>query len=108
MSDLREMIHENCGIKLVLDIHHHRFCQKESLLEAADMAFSTWKDFPEIPKIHYSESRPGARPQNHSDYIKGPIPDLGDQCYDVMLETKAKELALLAFRSNPVLSSSSV
>lgn len=108
MSDLREMIHENCGIKLVLDIHHHRFCQRESLLEAADMAFSTWKDFPEIPKIHYSESRPGARPQAHSDYIKGPIPDLGDQCYDVMLETKAKELALLAFRSNPVLSSSSV
>lgn len=108
MTELFKMVAKHCTIKLVLDVHHHRFCQQESLRDAADMAFSTWGGFCEIPKVHYSESRPGARPQAHSDYIKGPIPDLGDQCYDVMLETKAKELALLAFRSNTVLSSSSV
>ena len=108
MSDLHEMLYQNCGVKLVLDIHHHRFCNRESLQQAADLAFETWAGFCEIPKIHYSESKPGSRPQAHSDYIKGPIPDLGSVCYDIMLETKAKELSLIAFRSNQVLSSSSV
>ena len=85
--------------KLVLDIHHHRFCQRESLQEAAAMAFSTWTGFCEIPKVHYSESRPDARPQAHSDYIAETIPALSHSVeYDIMVEAKAKDLAVLDYR----------
>jgi UV DNA damage endonuclease len=97
MTDLYSKIWKRCGVKLVLDIHHHRFCKQESVQEAADMAFESWQGFCEIPKIHYSESKPNSRPQAHSDYIQEPIPDLrGD--YDVMIEAKAKDLALLNYR----------
>lgn len=98
MTDLYSKIWSSCGIKLVLDIHHHRFCSAESLQDAARMAFESWDGFIEIPKIHYSESKPDARPQAHSDYIQEPIPDLGDILYDVMIEAKAKDLALLNYR----------
>ena len=100
MSDLFEFIVPLCpAIKLVLDIHHHRFCQRESLQEAAAMAFSTWTGFCEIPKVHYSESRPDARPQAHSDYIAETIPALSHSVeYDIMVEAKAKDLAVLDYR----------
>lgn len=100
MSDLYETLASRCaGLKLVLDIHHHRFCQRETLEAAANMAFSTWDGFCEIPKVHYSESADGKRPQAHSDYIKGEIPLLDTvREYDVMLEAKAKDLALLEYR----------
>jgi UV DNA damage endonuclease len=68
------------------------------------MAFSTWDGFCEIPKVHYSESRDGDRPQAHSDYIKGEIPLLDPvREYDVMLEAKAKDLALLECRERILL-----
>jgi UV DNA damage endonuclease len=100
MSDLYEILWSRCQrLKLVLDVHHHRFCKRESLHHAADMAFSTWDGFCEIPKVHYSESKAGARPQAHSDYIREEIPVLSDTVqYDVMIEAKAKDLALLQYR----------
>ena len=99
MSDLHEILWSRCPVKLVLDIHHHRFCNRETLRQAADMAFSTWEGFCEIPKVHYSESKPGPRPQAHSDYVRGEIPALSDTVqYDVMLEAKCKDLALLEYR----------
>jgi UV DNA damage endonuclease len=106
MSDLYEILWARCQqhtrghpLKLVLDVHHHRFCHRESLLEAADMAFRTWQGFCEVPKVHYSESKAGARPQAHSDYIREEIPLLSDTVeYDVMIEAKAKDLALLEYR----------
>ena len=101
MSDLFELIVPLCpAIKLVLDIHHHRFCQRESLQEAARMSFSTWSGFCEIPKVHYSESRPDARPQAHSDCITETIPTLSNFVeYDIMVEAKSKELAVLEYKN---------
>jgi UV DNA damage endonuclease len=99
MTELYTEVAKHCTIKLVLDVHHHRFCNRESLREAADMAFSTWQGFCEIPKVHYSESKEGSRPQAHSDYIRNEIPLLSDTVeYDVMIEAKAKDLALLEYR----------
>lgn len=99
MSDLFKMIAKYCTVKLVLDIHHHRFCSQESLLEAADMAFRTWDGFCEIPKVHYSESRDDNRPQAHSHWATQEIPTLSDTIeYDVMLETKMKDQALISHR----------
>lgn len=53
-----------------------------------------------VPKLHYSEQDPAKRPGAHSAYLNGkrfqafvasvPLAD-----HDVMLECKAKELALL-------------
>lgn len=99
MTELFKEVGKHCTVKLVLDIHHHRFCHQESLSEAADMAFRTWSGFCEVPKVHYSESKEGARPQAHSDYIRNEIPPLSDTVeYDVMIEAKAKDLALLEYR----------
>lgn len=99
VTELFTEVAKHCTIKLVLDIHHHRFCQRESLRDAAAMAFSTWDGFCEIPKVHYSESKPNARPQAHSDYIREKMPALSDTVqYDVMVEAKAKDLALLEYR----------
>ena len=100
MGDLVRLVHDRCGVKLVLDVHHHRFCDGgDTLRSAAALAFSTWAGFSEIPKVHYSESRPDARPQAHSDYLKESIPDLCDHTeYDIMIEAKAKDLALLEYR----------
>jgi UV DNA damage endonuclease len=100
ISELYEMIASRCDVKLVLDIHHHRFCQKETLVDAAQMAFSTWDGFCEIPKIHYSESATHKKPQAHSNWIASEIPVLSETIeYDVMLETKMKDEALIAYRN---------
>jgi UV DNA damage endonuclease len=93
-TDLYQHIYAGCGVRLVYDYHHHRFCGTETVDEAVDMMFSTWPE-DQVPKTHYSESAPGKRPQAHSDYIEGPIPEYNtDRLYDVMLETKAKDLAM--------------
>jgi UV DNA damage repair endonuclease len=49
--------------------------------------------------VHYSESAPNKKPQAHSDFIKERIPNLGDTVYDVMIEAKAKDLALIEYRN---------
>ena len=100
IQELYDLVHKHCGVKLVLDIHHHKFCEGGNTLEtAAQLAFSTWAGFSEIPKIHYSESRPNSRPQAHSDYLKESIPVLcNDTEYDVMIEAKSKDLALIHYK----------
>ena len=100
IQELYDMIHKHCGVKLVLDVHHHRFCDGGNTVQAAaQLAFSTWTGFSEIPKVHYSESKPDSRPQAHSDYIKEPIPLLCNHTqYDVMIEAKAKDLALIHYK----------
>ena len=96
-TDLYDLIYSGCGVRLTYDYHHHRFCGNELLDEAVDMMFSTWPE-DQVPDTHYSESAPGKRPQAHSDYIEGPLPEFQtSRQYDVMLETKAKDLALKKF-----------
>jgi UV DNA damage endonuclease len=97
ITDLYSKIHEKCGVRLVLDIHHHKFRSDESLLDAASIAFSTWKTG--TPKVHYSESAEEKRPQAHSDFVKNRIPELSDTVYyDVMIEAKQKDKALIQYR----------
>jgi UV DNA damage endonuclease len=93
--ELYDMIYSGCGVRLVYDYHHHRFCHNyETVDRAVELCFSTWPE-DQVPKIHYSESAFGKRPQAHSDYIEGPLPVFDTpRLYDVMLETKAKDLAL--------------
>ena len=95
-------IHEKIGIPIVFDYHHHKFQTGELTEEQAlSLAVSTW---PEgiTPIVHYSESKAlhenneSLKPQAHSDYIKE-LPDTYGMDVDIMVEAKAKELAILPF-----------
>ena len=96
-------IHNKINIPIVFDYHHHLFCTGGlSEKEALELAISTWpKDI--TPIVHYSESKAihesnsTIKEQAHSDYINK-LPDTYGYDLDVMLECKAKELALLDIR----------
>lgn len=93
---------EETGIPLVVDNLHH---QLNSTIPLAELPWprilATWQG--RLPKLHYSEQDPAKRPGAHSEYVTAStfcaflnsvhLPD-----YDVMLECKAKELALLKLR----------
>ena len=114
-------IHRRTGVRLVLDTLHHRCLDPAGLplLDALELALATWPE-EQRPKIHVSSSRTAARrvrrdgveriqpplPNQHSDFIDPfQMIDLlrGVQTrrlrpFDIMLEAKAKELALLRLR----------
>ena len=95
-------IHNKIGIPIVFDYHHHKF-NTGGLTEeeALKLAVSTWPD-DITPVVHYSESKAlheeneKLKPQAHSDYINN-IPDTYGLDVDIMVEAKAKELAILPF-----------
>lgn len=100
--DLHNLIHNEVGIPIVFDYHHHKFNTGDLSEEnALRLAVSTWSGIK--PVVHYSESKAlhenndKIKMQAHSDYIDGPINTYGIDV-DIMLEVKAKELALLKFR----------
>lgn len=95
-------IHEKIGIPIVFDYHHHTF-QTGDLSEeqALSLAVSTWPT-DVVPVVHYSESKAlheentKLKPQAHSDYINS-IPNTYGFDVDIMVEAKAKELAILPY-----------
>ena len=102
VKDLHELIHQKVGIPIVFDYHHHTFCdggmtQKEAL----ELAISTWPEGVR-PVVHYSESKSlhesndKLNPRAHSDYVTNFIDTHGFDI-DIMIEAKAKELALLNY-----------
>ena len=98
VKDLYEGIYKKIGIPIVFDYHHHQFCTGGmSEQEALEMALSTWGDIK--PVTHYSESRRDEqedktiRVQAHSDYVYDKIEMYGND-FDIMVEAKAKELAV--------------
>ena len=100
--DLYEGVYCKIGIPIVFDYHHHRFCTGGlSEEDALEVAISTWGDI--VPVVHYSESRnieqedDKIRPQAHSDYVYDYIDTYGNEV-DIMVEAKAKELAVLKYK----------
>ena len=98
VKDLYYGIYKKIGIPIVFDYHHHKFCTGGmSEQEALEMALSTWGDIK--PVTHYSESRRDEqedktiRVQAHSDYVYDKIEMYGND-FDIMVEAKAKELAV--------------
>ena len=95
-------IHEKIGIPIVFDYHHHKFCTGDlTEEEALKLAVSTWPKGI-TPVVHYSESKAlhenntKEKPQAHSDYINS-LPDTYGLDVDIMVEAKAKELAILPY-----------
>ena len=102
-KEIYERIHKKTSVPIVFDYHHHRFCtggQTEE--EALKLAASSWPPWI-TPVVHLSESKAKEyndskiRPQAHSDYIRNIVNNYG-QSYDMMLECKKKEVALLEYR----------
>ena len=103
VKDLYHGVYEKIGIPIVFDYHHHRFCTGDLTEQAAlELAMSTWPD-DVVPVVHYSESRsieqedPKLKPQAHSDYVYDYIDTYGNKV-DVMVEAKAKELAVKKYK----------
>ncbi|HEX9950400.1 MAG TPA: UV DNA damage repair endonuclease UvsE [Rubricoccaceae bacterium] len=101
---------ERTGLAVIVDLFHHRLnpsgtTEDEGLIPLLDRAAATWNGRP--PKLHLSSHKPGTR-TGHADYLDmddvqalvdimaqvGPA----DAPYDVMLEAKRKELAVLEVR----------
>ena len=103
VKDLYEGVYCKIGIPIVFDYHHHRFCTGGlSEEDALEVAISTWPtDI--VPVVHYSESRNieqednKIKPQAHSDYVYDYIDTYGNEV-DIMVEAKAKELAVLKYK----------
>lgn len=94
-------IHNKINIPIVFDYHHHLFNTGDlSEEEALKLASTTWGSI--TPVVHYSESKAlheennKLKPQAHSDYIKS-LPNTYGLDVDIMVEAKAKELAILPF-----------
>jgi UV DNA damage endonuclease len=104
---------ERTGLRIVWDVLHHR-CHDPAGIpdrEALTLALDTWREG--VPKIHYSSPRLDVTTRDgrivlpqlraHADLVD-PIGfehflrDAPDREFDVMLEAKAKDLALLRLR----------
>lgn len=92
---------EELHIPMVLDLHHHHILNNgEELSTLLPAIFRTWPDLP--PKVHISSPRQAKNPRYHADYIEVDMviafleitKDL-KQDFDLMLEAKKKDLALL-------------
>jgi UV DNA damage endonuclease len=105
LSDVLEL-HERTGLRIVWDVLHHVCHDPEGIdpAEALRLALATWPDG-EVPKMHWSTGLP-EKLRAHADFVdpiafelflRGPAAGLE---LDIMLEAKAKDLALLRLREH--------
>jgi UV DNA damage endonuclease len=100
-TELYSLIYKKIGVPITYDYLHHK-CNPDELSEekALDLCISTW---PEniIPLTHFSDSRKlfedsSAKDVAHSDWIWNKI-ETYDRVFDIELEVKMKDLALLKY-----------
>lgn len=101
LTKLYDHIHKRVGVPLTFDFHHSTFSREQGITSHEEflLAKTTWahKEYPQ--EVHYSSSENNT--PKHSDYILEQIPDwlINDEDIYIHLEAKAKELALLQYRS---------
>ena len=101
---------ERTGLRVIVDLFHHILNPSGEtwdvgLVGLLDRAMATWGKNP--PKLHLSSHKPGTR-TGHADYLDmadvdaliGIMDQVGDPeaVYDLMLEAKKKECAVLEVR----------
>lgn len=112
-------LHQRTGLPVVFDHQHHRL--NPGGLDVHDAARAALRTWPHgvVPKIHFSSPRLDGRevkrgsekkleaPQlrQHADYVDpwtlaDFVGGLGEEIFDIMLEAKAKDLALLKLRAD--------
>jgi UV DNA damage endonuclease len=92
------------GLPVVFDWFHHRCLGSDGTdTEIIQASFATWGPADGRPKTHLSSQAPGARPGSHADFVEPS--DLADflaaaphQDFDILLEAKEKDRALLRLR----------
>jgi UV DNA damage endonuclease len=96
---------ESTGLPVVFDWFHHTIRPSADTDHARliSRCFATWHAGDGVPKAHISSQAPGGRIGHHSEFIDPA--DLGaflahapDEPFDLMLEAKKKDLALLRLR----------
>lgn len=94
VKDLFHGVHQEIGIPIVFDYHHHFFNNGGMSEENAfKLSYMTW--FNNIPVFHYSESaKKKNNPRAHSDYVEC-IPNDYGLDVNIIVEAKMKELAVL-------------
>jgi UV DNA damage endonuclease len=111
-------LHERTGVRAVFDAHHH-LCFNPTgmdLVEAARASLATWQDWGVRPKVHFSPPRTdwgfrygseeNSRAPNWTSHAEFADPftfiafyrAIADQAPDVILEAKAKDVAVLQLR----------
>lgn len=94
---------QDLGIPMVLDIHHH-WCNNEDddIKGSLPSIFETWKNEAISPKIHVSSPKDEKKFRYHADDISAKSflnflkkAKVLDRDFDVMIEAKNKDLALL-------------
>lgn len=94
------------GLPVVFDWFHHTIKTSSDPDHSRLIArcFASWREADGVPKVHLSSQAEGGRVGHHADYVERA--DLAafqehapDVPYDVMLEAKKKDLALLRLRA---------
>ena len=100
------------GVPALFDAFHHQVCggawRERPLPEILGEVFSTWAAADGIPKMHFSSQDPEKRAGAHGDHVAAAAldafleqADAAGRPFDLLLEAKAKDLAVL--RVAPVL-----
>ena len=93
---------KDLSLPMVLDVHHHN-CNNsgENLKDFIEDIFNTWNNESLPPKIHFSSPRDYDNDRKHADFIDAEsFIEFLDMCkvidrdFDIMLESKKKDLAL--------------
>ncbi len=112
-------VHEATGVPVIFDHQHHLLNPGSlSVGEAAQAALRTWPA-EVVPKVHFSSPKLDSRQvkrgkkevaappllSQHADYIHpwefaGFLQEAGESVFDVMLEAKMKDAALLKLRAD--------
>lgn len=102
VSDLLQ-VYEETGLPIVFDYLHHCFCTGDLTEEEAfHLAIDTWpKNI--RPMVHYSSSKKKyedslSMEAAHADYVYAPV-NTYNMKVDIMLEAKAKELAVVRYKN---------
>ena len=96
---------ESTGLPVVFDWFHHTIRRSDDPDHGRLIArcFATWRPEDGVPKVHLSSQAPGGRVGHHAEYVEPGdlaafLEHAPDAPFDLMLEAKKKDLALLRFR----------
>ncbi|OGO05833.1 MAG: hypothetical protein A2Y73_01650 [Chloroflexi bacterium RBG_13_56_8] len=114
-----QAIHQACGIRLVFDTLHHQVLNMHDIPTHQALAYclDTWPE-DRVPKVHFSTPRSEIRPLEGTSHLKVPTWEEHSDFvnpfefaafmrsarelrkFDVMLEAKARDLALIKLRQD--------